>query len=125
MRSAGIVVIVMVLLVDLNLARVLLRSDWMLVGMLVPIRMMRIYPIGVMVVPPVAIVPFVMFIEIAFIAPFGMTFGPLGMVTVEPAAIVIVPPVSFVPRVVGSIVAPSFVASHLSPGVRMVLHELL
>ena len=33
--------------------------------MLVPIRMMLIDPVGMMVVPPVAIVPFVMFVEVA------------------------------------------------------------
>src|SRR5258708_10237513 len=96
----------------------------MLVRMLVPMRMMRIYPSVVMVVPPVAIMPFVKLVEIAFIAPFGMIFGPLGMMTVEPAAIVVMPPVRLVPIAIRAVCAPSFVARQLSPGLGMVIHEL-
>jgi len=88
-----IVLVGLALLAPLDLLPMLLRGDRMLVRVLVPIRMMRIDSIGVMIVPPVAIVPFVTLVEIAFIAPFGMIFGPLGMVTVEPAAIVVMPPV--------------------------------
>src|SRR6266436_8040298 len=90
-----------------------------------PVGMMIADPIGAMIGPPVAIMPFVTLVEIAFIAPFGMIFGPFGMMAVEPAAIVIVPPVSLVPIVIVAIGAPSVVVRHLSPDVRMGLHELL
>src|ERR1700722_18998721 len=120
-----VVVVVMVLLVLLfHVVPVLLRGNRMLIGMLVPIRMMRIDPIGMMVVPPVAIVPFVSLVEVAFIAPFGMVLGPFRMVFIEPAAVVIVPPVGLVPFIVGTVGAPSIAAFHLSPDIGMVLHEL-
>ena len=82
-------------------------------------------PVGMMVVPPVAIVPFVMLVEVAFITPVGMILGPFGMVGPHPAAIVIVPPVSLVPIVIGTVGAPSVVVRQLSPDVGMVLQERL
>lgn len=104
------VVVVMVLLVLLfDGVLVLLGRDRMFVRVLVPIRMMRIDPVGMMVVPPVAIVPFVMFVEVAFITPVGMILGPFGMMGPHPAAIVIVPPVSLVPIVIGAVCAPAVV----------------
>jgi hypothetical protein len=101
------VVVVMVPLFDGVL--VLLGRDRMLVRMLVPIRMVLIDPVGMMVVPPVAIVPFVMFVEVAFITPVGMILGPFGMMGPHPAAIVIVPPVSLVPSVIWAVRAPAVV----------------
>src|ERR1700731_4838338 len=119
-----VVVVVMVLLVLLfHVVPVLLRGNRMFIGMLVPIRMMRIDPIGMMVVPPVAIMPFVSLVEVAFIAPFGMILGPFGMVFIEPAAVVIVPPVGLVPFIVGTVGAPSIAAFHFSPDVGLFLHD--
>jgi hypothetical protein len=53
--------------------------------------------------------PFVMFVEVAFIPPVSMILGPFGMVGPHPAAIVIVPPVSFVPIVIRPVGSPSVV----------------
>jgi len=121
-----VVVVVMVLLVlFFDGVLVLFGSDRVLARMLVPIRMMRIDPIGMMVMPPVAIVPFVMFVEVAVASPVRMSVGPFGMVGPHPGAIVIMPPVRLVPSVIGAIGAPSTAVGHLSPDVGMFLHERL
>src|ERR1700722_3959573 len=122
--AVALPMVVMLLLLLLNVMLGLLHGDRMLVRMLVPIRMMRIDPIGMMIVPPVAIVPFVSLVEVAFIAPFGMILSPFGMVFVEPAAVVLMPPVGLVPLVIRTVGTPSIAVFHLSPDVGMVLHEL-
>src|SRR5258708_25719887 len=105
-----VVVVVSALLVLLfDGVPVLFGRDRMLARMLVPIRMMRIDPVRVMVMPPVAIVPFVMLIEVAVASPVGMILGPFGMVGPHPTAIVLMPPVSLVPIVIGPVSAPSVV----------------
>src|SRR5579863_6300906 len=119
-----IVVVVVLVVLLFHVLFVLFCGDRMLVGVLVPIRMMRIDPIGMMIVPPVAIMPFVSLVEVAFVAPFGMILSPFGMVFVEPGAVVLVPPISLMPLVIGTVGAPSVAAFHLSPDIGMVLHEL-
>jgi len=119
------VIVVVVVVRFFHLVSVFFRSDRMLVRMFVPVRVMRIDPIGMMSVPPFAVVPFVTLVEVAVAFPISMIVGPFGMVSPHPAAIVLMPPVGFVPVVIGAVGAPSLGARQLSPRLGMVIHERL
>src|SRR5271166_2502524 len=110
------------------------RCDRMLVRMLVPLGVMLIDPVGMMLGPPAAVMPFVMLVVVAGAyasyacgraAPAGMSRGPLGMVLIYPVGIVLMPPVGIVPMFIGTVGAVAGAVGDLAPDLRIILHELL
>src|ERR1700693_3418286 len=61
--------------------------------------MMFTDPLGMVVVPPAAVVPHMRFIVVAVVcAPLGVCLHPFRMMRVDPARMVVMPPVRIVPR---------------------------
>src|SRR5271167_978607 len=65
-----------------------------------PIRMMRVDPFRMMVVPPRAVVPHMIFVIVAVVgAPLGIHGNPFRMMRVDPAGVMFMPPARVMPDV--------------------------
>jgi len=78
--------------------------------------MVSSYPIGVLVVPPFAIVPTVLLIIGAIlIEPPRVERGPILMIVIEPIGIVVMPPVSITPQLLVVVFSPLGFGGFIGP----------